>query len=86
MDNSDLLKRVHNRMVSELLKAQGNDAPNAVILKQIIDKDQNLRKAIAELYFSLEKVNDPKLAVELLADHIAMMVDMLNQLKGGSSR
>jgi hypothetical protein len=86
MDNSDLLNKVHNRMVNDLLKNKGSNDAGPGIMKHIIDRDQMLRKAIADLYVSLEKLNDPKLAIEMLADHITMMVEMLNQFKGKAGR
>ncbi|HON78259.1 MAG TPA: hypothetical protein PK544_07190 [Spirochaetota bacterium] len=86
MDNSDLLNRVHNRMVNDLLKNKSTKDAGPGVMKHIIDRDQVLRKAIADLYVSLEKLNDPKLAVEMLAEHITMMVEMLNQFKGKAGR
>jgi len=81
MDKSDILNRVHRRMVNDLAGGKGGERSPAAV-REIIEKDQQLRKAIAELYFSLEKLSDPKISVELLSDHVAMMVDMINQLKG----
>ena len=86
MDNSDLLNRVHNRMVNDFLKNKNANDAGPGVMKHIIDRDQVLRKAIADLYVSLEKLNDPKLAVEMLAEHITMMVEMLNQFKGRAGR
>lgn len=82
MDNSDLLNKVHNRMVNDLLRNKSSQNAGPGVMKHIIDRDQALRKAIADLYMSLEKINDPKLAIEMLAEHITMMVEMLNQFKG----
>jgi len=47
----------------------------------VIELDRKLRKDITEYYFALEKINDPAKAVELLAGHVAIMVEMINELK-----
>jgi hypothetical protein len=52
-------------------------------IKNIIDLDKNLRKNVTEYYFALCKLNDPAKAIELLAGHVAIMVEMINELKKG---
>ena len=52
-------------------------------IKNLIELDKNLRKNITEYYFALCKINDPSKAVELLAGHVAIMVEMINELKKG---
>ncbi len=54
---------------------------NEIILKRIIEKDSNLSKTVADYYMSLKELNDPAKAVELLARHVAMMVEMINDFK-----
>lgn len=49
--------------------------------KHVIELDRNLRKEIAEYFFALNDMKDPKKAVELLAGHVAIMVEMINELK-----
>ncbi len=49
----------------------------------VIELDRKLRKDITEYYFSLIKLNDPAKAIELLAGHVAIMVEMINDLKKG---
>jgi len=48
---------------------------------KVIELDRTLRKNIAEYYFALKELNDAKKAVELLASHVAIMVEMINDLK-----
>lgn len=50
-------------------------------LKIVLEQDQVLRKQIAEFYLSLEKLRMPAKAVELLAEHVAIMVEMINEFK-----
>jgi hypothetical protein len=52
-------------------------------LNAVIELDRKLRKDITEYYFALNKINDPAKAVELLAGHVAIMVEMINELKKG---
>lgn len=52
-------------------------------LNSVIELDRKLRKDITEYYFSLSKLNDPAKAVELLAGHVAIMVEMINEFKKG---
>lgn len=84
-DPQDILKKVHGRMMGNLRGSEGG-APSNETVQAIVARDQNLRKAIADLYMVLEQVNDRKLAVDLLAEHITMMVEMLNHFKGGGAR
>jgi hypothetical protein len=80
MDNSELLKNLHKRMMTKLFDKEG--ASNGVgNIKIILAKDQNLRKAIADFFLALNELNDPKLAVDMLAEHVAILVEMINQFK-----
>lgn len=45
--------------------------------------DQVLRKLIAEYYMALNEMKDPGKSVELLASHVAIMVEMINEFKKG---
>ncbi|HPW52442.1 MAG TPA: hypothetical protein PKV85_08790, partial [Spirochaetota bacterium] len=47
----------------------------------IIERDKLVRKSVADLYSVLTQSNQPDLAVKLLADHVAIMVDMINEFK-----
>ncbi len=52
-------------------------------LNSVIEMDRKLRKDITEYFFALSKLNEPAKAVELLAGHVAIMVEMINELKKG---
>ncbi len=52
-------------------------------LNNVIELDRKLRKDITEYFFALNKLNEPAKAVELLAGHVAIMVEMINELKKG---
>lgn len=52
-------------------------------LNNVIELDRKLRKEITEYFFALSKLNEPAKAVELLASHVAIMVEMINELKKG---
>lgn len=49
----------------------------------VIELDRKLRKEITEYFFALTRLNEPVKAVELLAGHVAIMVEMINELKKG---
>lgn len=83
-DNSDILDSVHKRMVNELLGKNGQNQPSGsspYIVQQVMKADQNIRKSIADLFIALEEMNDPKIAIELLSEHVAIMVEMINNFK-----
>lgn len=82
MDPNDILNKVHRRVLDNIQKKGGAQDQSADgIIKGIIAKDQALRKAVADLYAKLVELNDPTVAVEMLAEHIAIMVEMLNDFK-----
>ena len=58
-----------------------NNMPQS--LNQVIELDRKLRKDITEYFFALSKMNEPAKAIELLAGHVAIMVEMINELKKG---
>ncbi|HPJ35081.1 MAG TPA: hypothetical protein PK358_09625 [Spirochaetota bacterium] len=49
--------------------------------RHVIELDRSLRKNVAEYFFALNDMKDPGRAVELLAGHVAIMVEMINELK-----
>ena len=51
--------------------------------QHVIELDRKLRKDITEYFFALNDINDPKKAVDLLAGHVAIMVEMINELNKG---
>jgi len=80
MDNSELLNSIHRRMMNELLnRSQGRSS--APQLKEIIAIDQNLRKEIADLYTRLVELGDKEMAINILSDHVAIMVEMIVSFK-----
>jgi hypothetical protein len=80
MDNSELLNSIHRRMMNELLnRSQGRSS--APQLKEIIAIDQNLRKEIADLYTRLVDLGDKEMAINILSDHVAIMVEMIVSFK-----
>ncbi len=52
-------------------------------LQEALERDANLRQVVADYYMSLKNINDPAKAVELLASHVAMLVEMINDFKQG---
>lgn len=53
----------------------------ATQLESVFDKDRTLRKEIADYYMLLKELNDPDKAVQLLAEHVTIMVEMINEFK-----
>jgi hypothetical protein len=51
--------------------------------KKVLEMDQVLRKLIAEYYMALNELDDNGKSVELLASHVAIMVEMINEFKKG---
>ncbi|HOF34343.1 MAG TPA: hypothetical protein PK624_10260 [Spirochaetota bacterium] len=69
----------HKKMLNDILgrgKTRNPDPSSA-----IIERDKLVRKSVADLYSVLSQSNQPDLAVKLLADHVAIMVDMINEFK-----
>ncbi len=77
MDN--ILNKVHKRVLNEMLNTP--DRLKGESAGKVIDADQKLRKAIAEFYAALEEARNPDVAVELLADHAAIIVEMIREFK-----
>ncbi len=59
-----------------------NPNQNSEMIKAAIDMDQSLRKMIAEYYMVLKQMENPSKAVNFLAEHVAIMVEMINEFKG----
>jgi hypothetical protein len=51
--------------------------------QKVLEMDQVLRKLIAEYYMALNEMKDSGKSVELLASHVAIMVEMINEFKKG---
>jgi hypothetical protein len=69
------------RSIEEALGKMGSSGPKD--LEEIMEKDSRVRKAVADLYISLSAIKKPEVAVNLLAEHVAIMVDMINEFKKG---
>jgi hypothetical protein len=54
---------------------------NGQVPRNVANLDKQLRQNIAELYMALDEIPDKALAIDILAEHVAMMVDMINELK-----
>ncbi|HPD05776.1 MAG TPA: hypothetical protein P5547_04175 [Spirochaetota bacterium] len=80
MDNSELLNSIHRRIMNELLN-HSNEKPGGQKLKEIVTIDQNLRKDIADLYVQLSELGDKEMAINILSDHVAIMVEMIVHFK-----
>lgn len=80
-DPKDLLSRVHRRVLDEMRAGPGPAQADA--LQKVGEADRNLRKAIAALYLALDELGNPAGAVDILAEHAAMLIDMIRQIKGG---
>ncbi|HSV95402.1 MAG TPA: hypothetical protein VLM75_00560 [Spirochaetota bacterium] len=80
-DPKELLHKVHRRVLDEM--RGGGDARSRDAASKIGEADRNLRKAIAALYLALEELDNPTMAVDILSEHAAMLVDMIRQIKGG---
>lgn len=62
------------------MKSQGNIPQK---YQKVLEMDQVLRKLIAEYYMALNELKDSGKSVELLASHVAIMVEMINEFKRG---
>ena len=67
------------RMLDEALGALGSGRSGGE--SAVKEKDARARQAIADLYLALAELKKPDIAINMLAEHIAMMVDMLNEFK-----
>jgi len=45
------------------------------------ERDARVRQSIADLYLALSEVKNPDMAINMLAEHVAIMVDMINEFK-----
>jgi hypothetical protein len=86
MDNNELLDKVYKRMLSNIQGRGEGDPASMERVKALMTKDQTLRKNIADLFVTLNELNDPQTAIQLLAEHIAIMVEMLNEFKKGAGK
>ena len=52
-------------------------------IQRALHIDREIRKLVSEYYVALKNMHEPAKAVELLAEHVAIMVEMINDIKGG---
>lgn len=50
-------------------------------VSKVIDLDRKLRKIIAEYYYALIELGDTTRSVQMLADHVTILVEMIKELK-----
>ncbi len=49
--------------------------------EKVIELDKQLRRMIADYYIAVKELNNQEKAVALLADHVAILVEMINEIK-----
>jgi hypothetical protein len=84
MDNSEILNKLHKTMMTRLVNRE--DDPAIGNLQKVLAKDQDIRKAIAELFLALNELHDPQIAVDMLAEHVAILLEMINTFKNPDAR
>jgi len=52
-------------------------------LKMVLENDKKLRQMIAEYFMMLNELNDSSKAIDLLSEHVSIMVTMINELRKG---
>lgn len=48
---------------------------------ELTTRDRAVREAVSDLYMALGQQADPNTAIDMLAEHVAMMVEMINEFK-----
>ena len=71
------------RMLEQVLGGRGGSGQGGDPVKE---KDARVRQAVADLYLVLTEVKNPDLAINMLAEHVAIMVDMINEFKNTKQR
>lgn len=80
MSVSDVNKKVLNQVLNRQFTPQQQQQSNAQV-SELAEKDRALRHAVSDLYMSLSQSGDPKTSIDILATHVAMMVEMINEFK-----
>jgi hypothetical protein len=79
------LDRVHNHVLNQILGRQrpGGDAgqPAGGDIERVTRLDRAVRQSVGDLYMALTELNRPDMAIDMLAEHVAMMVEMINEQK-----
>ncbi len=52
-------------------------------LKMVVESDKRLRQMIAEYFMLLSELGDNSKSVDLMSEHVSIMVAMINELKKG---
>ena len=63
------------RLIEQALGGRGSQGD------PLKDKDARVRQAVADLYLALVESKNPDAAINMLAEHVAIMVDMINEFK-----
>ena len=63
------------RLIEQALAGRGGQGD------PVKEKDARVRQAIADLYLALLEGKNPDAAINMLAEHVAIMVDMINEFK-----
>ncbi len=50
---------------------------------RVVELDKQLRQQITDYYMAVKGLNNREKAVSLLADHVAILVEMINDIKSG---
>ncbi|MFW6366708.1 MAG: hypothetical protein ACOC2H_09590 [Spirochaetota bacterium] len=78
------LDNVHKQVLNSILRKNQNSGGSPEMSESqnnISEKDSAVRQAVSELYMTLSEQAQPSEAIDLLADHVAMMVEMINEFK-----
>ena len=60
----------------------GRMAPSPVRgMEALLENDTRVRKAVADLYLGLVEHGDSATAINMLAEHVAILVEMINEIK-----
>ncbi len=79
MSVSDINKKVLNQVLNNQFTPPQQQQSAQV--SEIAEKDRALRHAVSDLYMSLSQSGDPRTSIDILATHVAMMVEMINEFK-----
>lgn len=80
MDTRDRLNKVHDKVMDDLFKNKAVNSPKQ-LAESVAKADQKVRGAVGELFMALDAMNDPAIAIDVLSDHAAILVEMINQFK-----
>lgn len=79
------LDNVHKQVLNSILRRDNNSGPAQHGPQgspdAIAQKDAELRQAVSDLYMTLSENAAPDQAIDILATHVAMMVEMINEFK-----